>query len=436
MDSTIVHLSDLHFKNDAANRFRLQQLRDDISRIPSSGPISTAFTGDLIHAGDDNNYDMLFDELIGPLIQLGHEVLVVPGNHDVQRAVTSSSFTDGCLADRGSGYLFDSNGDILHPHPDRSSDPLKNYHSFEELFGPYDHRYYWGYARTIGSISYVGINSTWLSRTRAEGESDRGKLRVEPHILEKLVKGLPDGTLKIVLLHHPLDWLEETTRDAVSKLITTHFDLALFGHVHSPDLTNLAHGDSNCLFVQSPPLRAGWSKGTNGYSIIRCNVEHTKFEIDYRSYSATRRAFVRGEDFAPDGRKHPRPEDADFFRSSPSELALIQKYVDGAPYDYTDWYRSNIRAKSKSSGSFIVPKARKVPVDPDDHWLEPSQPVTEIVRKSSRNLYFVAPMDSGSTTAAFLAFKELSETFQLHHNRPFQMANRSNRGHVDPRRFA
>lgn len=418
MDATIIHLSDLHFKNDADNRLRLQLLRKDLQRISTVGPVFTAFTGDLIYAGDENSYELLFEELIGPLIDFGHEVLVVPGNHDIQRKVASPEFANQCLTDRGSGYLFDSSGNIQHPYLESTADPLTNYHFFEELFGPYDHYNYWGYSRTIGGVSFVGLNSTWLSVERKEGDSDQGQLRVEPHILEELAKNLPEDTLKVVLLHHPLDWLEETSRDAVSKLITAYFDLALFGHLHTSNLANLAHGTSNCLYVQSPPLRAGWSKGTNGYSIITSNIENKKYEIEYRSYSDSRRVFVIGEDFAPLGRLHPRPEDAEFFRTSPSEQVLLQKYKDGAPYDYTNWYQNNILAKSNKVGSFIVPKARKIQVNQEDNRLEAAEAITEIVKKSSRDQFFVAPMDAGSTTAAYLVFKELSEAFNLFNKVP------------------
>lgn len=244
--------------------------------------------------------------------------------------------------------------------------------------------------------------------------SDRGKLRVEPHILDLLTKELPSSTLKVALLHHPLDWLEDRTRDAVSKLLTSRIDIALFGHVHTGDLANLAHGDSDCLFVQSPPLRADWSKGTNGYGVIRCNTKHKRYEVDYRSYSKTRRAFVRGEDFADMGIRYPRPEDKEFFVDNPMDLTLTQKFVDGCPYDYTDWYRNNIRSKAGGLPFFIMPKARRILKSGDDQWLEPAKPIDKISLNSSRDQFFVAPLDAGSTTAAFLVFKRIGETFSDH----------------------
>lgn len=415
MEALIVHLSDLHFKNDVENRKRLEYLISDLRRLRADGPIHTAFTGDLIQAGDQSeDYDLLFEELIMPLIEMGHEVHLVPGNHDVQRSVAEIDFIDSCLKDATSSYLFNKMGELVDPYPESKLDPLSKYRQLEQLLGPYDHSTYYGWARTRGAISVVGLNSAWLCRSRTSGDTDRGKLRIEPYILEGLAKNLPAGNLRIALMHHPLDWLEETTRDAVTKILTREFDMALFGHVHATDMTKLTHGGSDCLFAQSPPLRSNWSKGTNGYSVIRSNVDSKRFEIEYRSYSATRRSFVPGHDFAPEGLLHPRTEDRDFFQASPSEEFLSMRYNDAMPFDYTAWHRGNIRAKSRKFTSFSTPKARRVTLDQEKAWLEAAESITTLVAKSNRDQYFIAPPDAGVTTAGFITFKHLSETFIDH----------------------
>ena len=419
MEAHIVHLSDLHFKNDADNRKRLEYLLEDLKRLQTSGPIYTAFTGDLVNSGDiQNDYELLFELLISPLTELGHEVLTVPGNHDIQRSTTNEAFTDGYLKDTGGSYLFGDHGEISPPGKIHTQDPLSNYMQLEELLGPYEQHSYYGYTKTKGSISFVGLNSTWLSRSRAENESDRGRLRVEPFILEKLAKSVPEENLKIALLHHPLDWLEEHTRSAVTNLLTHHFDLALFGHVHTNDTSKLSQGDSDCLYMQSPPLRANWSKGTNGYSIIRANAVEKRFEVEYRSYSASRRLFVPGEDFAKNGRSYPRPEDKKFFLERPSQDSLLMKYRDAESFDYTAWYRENIRAKSKKHTEFTNPKVRAVTPNQDDKWLQPSQPISKTVKNSTRDQFYIAPPDSGLTTAGFITFKTLSENFEASNRIP------------------
>ncbi len=418
MDATILHLSDLHFKNDAENRFRLSRLREDLERLTLEGAVYTVLTGDIVNAGDDGEFDLVLDELVGPLLELGHEVFVVPGNHDVQRAVADQSFCGRILADRASSYLFSGPTGPRMDHPDPLFDPLANYRNFEDLFAPYDHRSYFGYATTRGPVSVLGLNSAWLCCERPDGDTDRGALRVEPAVLEKLAKSLPSDTLRIALLHHPLDWLEETTRSAVNDLLIEHTDLVLFGHVHANDAVGLVKGNTNSLFLQAPPLRAGWSKGTNGYAIIRADVDYKRFEVEYRSYSKSRRVFVPGEDFSPSGRMYPRPEDAEFFRDSPPRSALLRRFSEADPVDFLDWYRTHIRSKSKVTGSFVVPKVKRITAAEEGPTVSLSQPLTQIVGHSGRDQFFIAPLDAGSTTAAYLAFKHLSETFLSHRRVP------------------
>lgn len=418
MDATIVHLSDLHFKNDVENRVRLEYLKKDLERIKTDAVIYTVFTGDLVYSADDDDYDLLFDQLIGPLIELGHEIFIIPGNHDIQRSKANPAFSEKCLKDCGSSYLFENSGEIRNKHPEEDYDSLQHYSRLEELLGPYDERNYWGYKVTRGSVSIVGINSTWLSCERPVGTDDRGKLRAEPYVLTNLTKNLPEETLKVALIHHPLDWLEENTRDAVSLQFVNEFDLVLFGHVHTSDASSLIRDHANCLFLQSPPLRSDWSKGTNGYSIIKCDVVSKKFEIEYRSYSASRRAFVTGEDFAKNGIRHPRKEDEEFFKLAPLRSSLVQKFIDEAPFDFSDWYRNNIRGKTKVLGEFIPPKAAKVTAGDEGYWSETPYTVPHLANASLRDQFFIAPMDSGATTAAYLVFKELADNFSKHEQIP------------------
>ena len=109
METSIVHLSDLHFKNDVENRFRIERLRDDIAALPLGPNVVTAFTGDLVQSGDQEQYDVLFDLLLGPLIEANHQIAIVPGNHDVERQLTDSESAAAFIKDRASSYLFSGN---------------------------------------------------------------------------------------------------------------------------------------------------------------------------------------------------------------------------------------------------------------------------------------------------------------------------------------
>lgn len=409
METSIIHLSDLHFKNDVENRFRIERLREDIAGLPLGSNVVTAFTGDLVQSGDQEQYDVLFELLLGPLIEANHQIAIVPGNHDVERHLTNGEGAAAFLKDRASSYLFSGSSFKQSPFEDNPNGPLNNYRTLEELFEPYAERSFYGYVKQIGDVSVVGMNSTWLSHERHNGDSDRGKLRVEPHVLSKYVEGLPETSFKLLLLHHPLDWLEETTRDAITGIATKNFDLVLFGHVHTADLTSLVRNENGATFIQSPPLRADWSKGTNGYAVIRCNTVSGASEITYRSYSKSRRIFVLGEDFGSGGISYPKESDRKFFQSSPSLSSLAQRFLADEPHDLVDWHRRNVRAKSNYIESFITPQIHKIAYGDEEQWLEAPVALSRIFEPSMRDHFVIAPADSGLSTCAFLTLKGIAE---------------------------
>ena len=419
MKVQIVHISDLHFKNDVENRVRVQNLLTDLATFARDQKRYVAFTGDLVHSGDDDSYDLLFDQLIGPLVSSGAEVLVVPGNHDVQRSQGDEQRCNELLADKAGSYLFHKNGSINLGCPFAGRDPLQKYRRLEGILAPYDNQSYYGYLANRESISFVGLNTTWLSCIRQTGASDQNKLRVEPAVLDELVRGIPNGSLRVALMHHPIDWFEEAKRNIVSTKLVESFDLVLYGHVHTSDATNFTRDQSDCMFVQSPPLRAGWSRGNNGYSIITADIREKAYQIEYRSYSEPRRVFVKGEEFAPDGVRYPRDQDrAHFVAARSSSEGLLSRFEQAESFDYTDWFRSHIRSKSKTVAGFVVPKSARIQSDGSDTIIGTPQLVTSLISQSSSDQFYIAPLDSGSTTAAFLAFKHLSETFSVHRTIP------------------
>ena len=369
----------------------------------------TAFTGDLVQSGEQDQYNVLFDLLLVPLIEADHEIVIVPGNHDIQRDIADKQSAASFLNDESSSYLFHGNNLVPSPFGTNPDGPLKNYRALEALFSPYVEQSFYGYRKQVGEISIIGMNSSWLSHQRDAGESDRGKLRVEPHILLRYAEMLPENGFSVLLLHHPFDWLEEVTRDEVISIATENFDLVLFGHVHTADSTQLVRNKCGTCLIQSPPLRADWSKGTNGYAIIRCNTRNKASQISYRSYSKSQRSFIVGEDFAPGGISYPKETDQKYFRKSPSLQTLTQRFLADSPHDFADWHRRNVRAKSNYIEKFIVPRIQKVAFSGEEQWLEAPAPLSILLEESSRDQFVIAPSDSGLSTSAFLTFKGIAE---------------------------
>ena len=407
---TLIHLSDLHFENDTENRSRVELLCKDIAKETQlEKNVVTLFTGDLTQSGEQEQYELLLELLFGQLAEAKHEIAIVPGNHDIQHDLADPDVAERLLNDKKQSYLFSGPSLVQTPYGDESNGPLSNYMDFEGLFEPYFARNFFGYTKLVGDLSIVGMNSAWLSFKRKNGDSDKGKLRAEPYILKQYSENLPENTFRVLMLHHHYDWLEENARSEFLTLATKNFDLVLFGHEHTAEMTSMARKENGVTWAQSPPLRADWSKGNNGYSLIRCNTETKAIQITYRSYSKNLEKFVPGEDFGEGGVCYPTEIDKKHFKRSPSLSSVVLRFIGGGGPDYISWYHDNIRSKSKHINKFVTPNIKRVVLADGEQILEPPSQLTQLFNKSSKDQFVIAPADSGLSTSAFLTLKGIAQ---------------------------
>ncbi len=81
-------------------------------------------------------------------------------------------------------------------------------------------------------LGVLGLNTAWLSC----GEDDRHQLSAGVPLLERGLESLAGCDQKIVLGHHPLDWLRDADAEAVQALLGEHTALYLHGHLHKGKL--------------------------------------------------------------------------------------------------------------------------------------------------------------------------------------------------------
>ena len=192
-------------------------------------------TGDIANRGASTEYTQFIDEFLTPLQNLYGEdtssrTFVVPGNHDVQRGINK---------------YFDRNeicaGDSLFFDPTKSGSAerqqvlprFKNY-SEQTMLTPIS----WldsemgGYVTSLelrgAKIGIVGINTAWLSKD----DSDRHNLSIGVSALDDALQQLNGCQYKIVLGHHPIDWLRDEHVPAIRATLGRHSALYLHGHLH------------------------------------------------------------------------------------------------------------------------------------------------------------------------------------------------------------
>lgn len=296
---TWLHISDLHF--DASQTYDanivLEALLHDIAeRIEQDNlpPDFIAVTGDIAFSGRSSEYVVarqFFDELL-LTTGLGKERLfLVPGNHDVDReAITFAAEATGeKLTDR------DSVAKVLTNSQDRRLmfERFRGYAKFirdylgEEL--PFNDEHYF-YVRTlqIGDLflGLLGLNSAWLSAS----ESDRNRLILGERQVRAALEATQNTDLRLALVHHPFDWLQDFDREQVESLLGAGCDFVLHGHMHRSGVLSLKDPDIEAMIIGSG-ASYGAREYPNAYNFVCLDPASGTGTIYLRRYSDARGGF-------------------------------------------------------------------------------------------------------------------------------------------------
>ena len=407
---SLVHISDLHFKNNHPSLHRLHLLRDDILLKASNRPFYVLFSGDLVHAGEDDFYGVLLDEFFDPLTDHASGFYLTPGNHDIQHKDARPNQCEELYADKDLTYLYEEGGILKLQNPFSSTDPLSNYFALDDLISSNLEANFFGSVDNNPHFSILSLNSAWLSYQRTTEETDRGRLRIDPPVCQHMINSLGSDAYKIFMTHHPLDWLDEAARQPLENLITSNFDLALFGHNHNPASISGFFNAGSCLFLHAPAILSDNSTGSNAYSIVNVDSEDKKIEIIYRCYSQSRDTFVPGEDLAPLGVKYPTPADHTHWHHLKSNSAseLLGRFKNSGSIDFKDWYETNFISKSKSRHQLIEPRVHRIRGDYREQKDPRPQRLCAALTPGIIRQFIIGPQDSGLTSAAFIFAKHVA----------------------------
>ncbi len=243
-----LHLSDLHLTSrDNYDRHTiLNKLVDAVTVFRQRGrPVDVIFvTGDIVSQGQTSAYanaSIFFERLLAAAELPRERLLVVPGNHDVDR--DRGEFMARTLASRDqSDKYFHQAG--THDH-------------FQKLSGfqAWHDKFFEG-IRTFPMHSTCAVDVLDLNGIRVRvarinsalfcsGIDDHGKLWVGRRCLDILDEH-PRCDLSFALMHHPLDWLHEEDNE-VEERLHSHMHFILRGHLHSTRLHDVATPSGTAL---------------------------------------------------------------------------------------------------------------------------------------------------------------------------------------------
>ena len=312
----IVHLSDLHLSAKALHdqSIVLDALFTNLRELRTEKPIDLVlFTGDLIAKGEFSNdtLDLVNNNFVKPLLEaagVGSErFFLVPGNHDVNQKKRISFFNanvDACITEEKVSELLEQ----MEVH----SGLLSQMQDFQDIFDALVSSspvYKSALAKTFIlpinglSVGIACLNSAWKASGQS-GDKDYGNLLVGERQVEHAFNSISSCSIKIALIHHPLDWLTTFDKPSVTGLIYSKFDALLHGHNHTADAISVASSTAT-TFISNAGCLYQSRKYFDGYSILDLSSSDDAlvWQVSVREYYDTRRVFDVAPRFATNGTK-------------------------------------------------------------------------------------------------------------------------------------
>lgn len=245
-EATWLHISDFHFKSgdpydrDVVLNAFIRSLPTLIER--SGAPDFIIASGDIGHSGQEAEYlaaSQFFDKLLDLLNLSKDRLIVVPGNHDVNRK-GGRGILRTINADEADDY-FCPLEDFIHITA-RLRSFTSWYDSYFEGIRSFPKNTTCGPNITIecpkGSVNVLPINSAVF----CFDDNDHGKLWIGRRSLNEALGAYPKRTdhLNIAVMHHPLSWLAAGEATNIKTSLRDRFDCILSGHLHETDVEQIA----------------------------------------------------------------------------------------------------------------------------------------------------------------------------------------------------
>lgn len=290
----IIHFSDIHFveKNDENSVLKKQdKIIDELkNRLLIFDKIFLIITGDIAFSGKKNEYDIskrFFEEIINKLsLYTKKEIILVgiPGNHDCDFSIDQTArelMIDGLEKDNYTRL----NDKVI----DLCTEPQEEYFKFQK-----EHFFKQGKflleSKLLNIVEYDfdGINivfncfnTSWTSKLREQS----GKLSFPlNYFSENNFEN--SAVLRVNLIHHPINWQNDSSHRDLRKFLNINGDLTLSGHEHQYDVNKMVDISANeNLYLESAALQENGNKLKSNFNLISINFDEKCIIANNFNYS-------------------------------------------------------------------------------------------------------------------------------------------------------
>lgn len=313
----MLHISDIHFKSpDCLNQWmdpdfpiRTRMMRDLTEQLQTLGEVGAILIGgDVAFRAARDEYDTA-RAWIQQLAEISgcpkERVFVVPGNHDVDRAIIKNNLQIQNVQQAiASTTLANREWKLKQQLRDDATGQLlfmahSAYNDFAAPFGCqiWPGKPFWHQDISLENgvnLRLYGLTSTLFSGREGNDDKERD-LYLSP--LQTILDPAPN-TLNLVLCHHPIDWLDDG--EAVDDALTSRAAFHVFGHKHKQ---RLVMDSSYVRFAAAAVNPSRDEKPYNpGYNLIRLEVvgagveRHVTVEVRQRRMQDNPERFIAIQD--------------------------------------------------------------------------------------------------------------------------------------------
>lgn len=251
-----LHLSDVHFKagvsydRDVVTKALLTSLPHIMLR--AGRPDFIVFSGDVSDSGKRDQYEsatLFFDNLLEITALDRARLIVVPGNHDVDRQ-QGVGLSRTLKSSQEADEYFSTKSKLLHV--------TERLGSFRDWYNGY-----------FDKISIFPENTTCLpirqipcqaskvailpinTATFCADDNDSGKLWIGRACVNEFLEQLGSykDNLRLIVTHHPLSWLNQEEISNIKTAFRTVADCVLSGHLHETDIEHVVGLNGNCYHL-------------------------------------------------------------------------------------------------------------------------------------------------------------------------------------------
>jgi hypothetical protein len=246
------------------------------------------------------------DVLLSPLharLGLGPDrVILAPGNHDVDRSTIDPIRELGLLS-----YMKDREhvNEVLD-NPSQltaASERLANWQQFRDDFyaasppqrpGPL--ALTWDLSIGDVQVGIAALDSAW----RCSGDEDRQKLLLGDRQVKAALDAIDHADVRIVVAHHPMDWLAPFDADIARALLEQRMTIVLSGHEHVPDPIGQTSSRGQAVYSRCGCLYEGHAY-RNAFHVLDLDPRHGHVTVAVRAWSSKLRTFDAALDVVSNG---------------------------------------------------------------------------------------------------------------------------------------